>query len=242
MEPPRSIDVAAVGTLDEPTRRALYEHVVGQPAPVSRDEAAAALGLPRTTAAFHLDRLVSVGLLTTSFARRTGRTGPGAGRPAKLYQRSRTEVAVSLPPRRYDLVGELLAAALEDLASTDDAPNDVLGRRAYAAGHALAGRSQATEAAAAGPGPAREAAVKCLQDLGYEPRVAADGVTLVNCPFHDLARNHTDLVCGANLRLVDGLLDGVADRASATGLVARLRPEPGHCCVRLEDDVVGDHS
>src|SRR3954454_1833883 len=105
--------VAAVAALAEPTRRRLYEHVVRQPAPVSRDEAAAALGLPRATVAFHLDRLVDERLLDVGYERRSGRTAPGAGRPAKLYRRAACALAVSLPERRYDLAGHLLADALE---------------------------------------------------------------------------------------------------------------------------------
>jgi predicted ArsR family transcriptional regulator len=66
------------------------------------------VGLPRATAAFHLDRLVEEDLLDVSYQRRTG---PGAGRPAKLYRRSPHQVAVSLPQRRYDLAGQLLSSA-----------------------------------------------------------------------------------------------------------------------------------
>ncbi|HKN51315.1 MAG TPA: helix-turn-helix domain-containing protein, partial [Amycolatopsis sp.] len=99
--------VGAVASLDEPTRRRLYEHVVRQPAPVSRDEVAATLGIPRATVAFHLDRLVCADLLTVSYERRTGRSGPGAGRPAKLYSRSARQVSISLPERRYELAGRL---------------------------------------------------------------------------------------------------------------------------------------
>src|SRR5947199_10787376 len=106
--------VAAVAALDEPTRRRLYDHVVRQPAPVSRDEVVAALQIPRATVAFHLDKLVSEQLLDVTYERRTGRGGPGAGRPTKLYRRSERQVAVSLPERRYELAGRLLAAAIEE--------------------------------------------------------------------------------------------------------------------------------
>src|SRR5215210_6878080 len=106
--------VAAVAALAEPTRRRVYEHVARQPAPVDRDEVAAAVDVPRTTAAFHLDRLVRCGLLDVHFERRTGRSGPGAGRPSKLYRRADRSIAVSLPERSYDLAGDLLAAALTE--------------------------------------------------------------------------------------------------------------------------------
>src|SRR5829696_1475395 len=101
MDDARTAHVTAVAALAEPTRRRLYDHVVRQADPVSRDEAAAATDVPRATAAFHLDRLVADGLLDVVFERRTGRTGPGAGRPAKLYRRAERSVAVSLPERSY---------------------------------------------------------------------------------------------------------------------------------------------
>src|ERR671916_286579 len=129
--------ISAVAALDEPTRRRLYDHVVRKPEPVSRDDAAAALELPRTTAAFHLDRLVDEGLLDVVYQRRTGRTGPGAGRPAKLYQRSNQHVAVSLPQRRYDLAGLLLSSALEHAERSGDSPRTALDQRAYQLGRKL---------------------------------------------------------------------------------------------------------
>ena len=113
-------DVSAVAALDEPTRRRLYDHVVRQQAPVSRDEAAAALGLARQTAAFHLDRLADESLLDVVYERRSGRTGPGAGRPAKLYRRSAKQVSVNLPERQYELAGRLLAQALEESEATGE--------------------------------------------------------------------------------------------------------------------------
>src|SRR3954449_4357048 len=100
MEEARTTQVEAVAALAEPTRRRLYDHVVRQAAPVSRDEAAAAGGVPRPTVAFHLDRLVDDGLLDVVFERRTGRTGPGAGRPSKLYRRGAGGGPGSPPPRR----------------------------------------------------------------------------------------------------------------------------------------------
>jgi len=106
-------DVAAIAALGEPTRRRLYAYVVRRPEPVTRDEVAAALRIPRATVAFHLDKLVAEELLSVTFERRTDRAGPGAGRPAKLYRRSDRQVAVTLPERRYELAGHLLAAALE---------------------------------------------------------------------------------------------------------------------------------
>ena len=131
-------DVAAVASLDEPTRRRIYDHVRAHAVPVSRDDVADALEVPRRTAAFHLDRLAEQGLLAVSFARRSGRSGPGAGRPAKLYQRSAREVSVSLPPRHYDLAGRLLAGAVVEAQHSGEPPREVLDRRARDFGRALA--------------------------------------------------------------------------------------------------------
>lgn len=207
--------VSAVAALDEPTRRRLYEHVSRQPCPISRDEAADALSIARSTAAFHLDRLADRGLLDVTFERRTGRTGPGAGRPSKLYQRTADSVTVSLPQRQYDLAGHLLADTLEESQRSGEAPQSVLARQARERGVSL-GRGQRR---------LRDA----LEDCGYEPFEEGSDLLLANCPFHDLAQSHVDLVCGMNLSLLRGILDGVQEG----GYTARLDPAPGRCCVRL---------
>ena len=235
MTEPEDTQVAAVAALDEPTRRRLYQHVVRQGGPVSRDDAAAAVDVPRSTAAFHLDRLADEGLLEVVYERRTGRSGPGAGRPSKLYRRSDLEVAVNLPGRRYDLAGELLAAALEDAEASGGSPREVLERLAHDEGERLGGDARA----AAGPdAPDRQVVADVLESQGFEPRVEADELLLGNCPFHALAEQHTALVCGMNVHLLDGLVDGVAGEPGTSHagvpLRAHLDPEPGRCCVVLD--------
>jgi predicted ArsR family transcriptional regulator len=215
-EAPRP-DVSAVAALDEPTRRRLYDHVVRQQGPVSRDEAAAALGLARQTAAFHLDRLADEALLDVVYERRSGRTGPGAGRPAKLYKRSAKQVTVSLPERNYELAGRLLAQALEESEATGEPVRAVLHRKAHHLGARLAGQG--------GPD-----VFELLERYGFEPRHDGDAIVLGNCPFHALAREHTQTVCGMNLHLLRGVLEGLEDSSRH----ACLAPSPGHCCVRLE--------
>ena len=179
------------------------------------------MGVPRPTTAFHLDRLVADGLLDVHYERRSGRTGPGAGRPAKLYRRAECSVSVSLPERRYDLAGELLAAALAEAEQSGERPAAVLERRAFRRGSELA--ADVSEGS-------RDAALRVLEEHGFEPRDDGGAIALANCPFHVLAREHTELVCGMNLRLLEGVLDELPE----AGLVARLRPRPGMCCVRLE--------
>ena len=214
--------VEAIALLDEPVRRDLYEWVIAQPEAVGRDQASTALGITRALAAFHLDRLARAGLLETEFRRLTGRSGPGAGRPAKLYRRSAREVEVSLPARRYGLAAELFAQALDRGAVN----GDTLATVAHEAGVAL-GRS-----ARRGRRPGTSRALRVLADGGYEPVVSEDGtIRLRNCPFHALASDHRDLTCGMNLALAKGMLDGVG----TADLSAQLDPQPGWCCVVLRD-------
>ena len=211
-------DVAAVAALEEPTRRRLYELVAASPEPVGRDQAAEALDLPRSNAAFHLDRMVGQGLLEVVYARRTGRSGPGAGRPAKLYRRSGRQITVNLPERRYDLAGRLLAGAIERSAQTGESAPDILAEHSRQAGVEL-GRS-------AEPAPTREV----LSRLGFEPSEANGRIRLGNCPFHALAADYPDTVCRMNLHLLAGMLEAVDDAE----WTAEPDPEPGPCCVRLE--------
>jgi predicted ArsR family transcriptional regulator len=224
-------DVAAVAALDEPTRRAIYDHVRASPGAVSRDDVADALGVRRRTAAFHLDRLADEGLLAVSFARRSGRTGPGAGRPAKLYQRSDREVSISLPQRQYHLAGRLLADAVVEAEQSGEPPRDVLDRRARELGHALmseqSGRALVSEQPGAG---GTGVLMDLLEGQGYEPQLEAGAIVLRNCPFHAMAQEQTELVCGMNLHLLEGVLAG----GVKARFHARLDPGPSRCCVRLE--------
>ena len=215
-DPDEQLDAVAV--LADPTRRALYRHVSRAEEPVGREEAAAAVGVSSSLAAFHLDKLVTAGLLRTSFRRLSGRTGPGAGRPAKLYERSPREVAIALPARQYELAARLLLEAVDDPARLDAAARE-LGHEVGAAG------------ASAGAPRSRRASLarmeSLLEDLGYEPVVEGDGVVLRNCPFHALAQQSTALICGMNVELVAGMIDGLRAR----GVTAELSPQPGRCCV-----------
>lgn len=208
---------ASVGALAEPIRLALYEYVAARGEPVGREEAATALDLAPHTANFHLDRLVEAGLLATEYRRLGGRTGPGAGRPSKLYKRAEEQVAISLPDRKYDLVGHILASGIERASGGAD-PAATAGEAAAELGRAIG--------AEAAPGDVA-AFTKVLADHGFEPRVDGDTVLLANCPFDTLARSHTELVCGLNRSFVQGVADGIGCDVSAC-----LAPEPGMCCVQ----------
>ena len=216
--------VASIGALGDPLRRDLYLYVCAQPYAVSRDEAAEAVGVPLHKAKFHLDRLEAEGLLTAEFARLTGRTGPGAGRPAKLYRRAESEISVSLPGREYEIAGHLLAAAVATSVRTGESPIDALHREA-----AQRGREWARAALAESEGTPLELAERALATHGYEPRDDDRRVILANCPFHTLAESHTQMVCGMNLALVQGLVDEIGPDA----VECRLEPGEQRCCVVL---------
>jgi predicted ArsR family transcriptional regulator len=146
-----------------------------------------------------------------------------------LYKRSSKELAVSLPERRYDLAGKLLAEAITR-AQRDDVPvRDAVQQVATEQGRALG--SQVRERAGHRPSPSATLTATCevLDAHGYEPRPDEHGLTLHNCPFHALAQEATDLVCGMNLDLLSGLLDAV----DSSDLEAVLRPAAGRCCVQL---------
>ena len=211
--PDRLTDLAALASLDEPVRRRLYEYVSDAGRPVSREEAAEAAVITRTLAAYHLDKLAGAGLLATTYRRPEGRAGPGAGRPAKLYQQATRELAVSVPPREYELLARLLAEAAE---------SDTTGRvRSTLNGVARSvGRRAGTEAGGD--------LATALRGCGYQPHPTPDGgIELRNCPFHRLAQEYRDLVCGLNLSLIEGVISGSArPRARAV-----LSPARGRCCV-----------
>jgi predicted ArsR family transcriptional regulator len=241
--PPGGPDLASLSTLDDPVRRRLYEVVTRQDGPLGRDEAASAAGIGRALAVYHLDKLVESGLLTASYQRPAGRSGPGAGRPAKLYARSDREFAVTVPPREYELAARLLVQVVESDASgrSRAALAEVAHRLGAELGSAF--RAGATGAGAAEAAPAhRNAAsrdvasrdvVSALAQQGYEPGRDDDGVIrLRNCPFHQLAERHRDVVCHMNLALVEGLVAGLDDE----GWRPVLDPRPGQCCVAIGGD------
>lgn len=216
--------IAKVALLAEPVRRALYLYVSRQSEPVGRDEAADATGTTRENTAFHLDKLVEEGLLETSYRRLGGKTGPGAGRPAKLYRRSSRQLQVAIPARRYELAAELFAQALEGRDGRD--PRARVGAAARRFGASLGEVAQSRPSRAS----LFRKAIEVLEEHGFEPVERPRGVVrLGNCPFDALAESHRELVCGMNLAFMEGMVAGL----EASGVTATLDPQPGRCCVTL---------
>jgi predicted ArsR family transcriptional regulator len=224
LESPNPHGLADLQALADPMRRRLYEYVLGRAEPVSRDDAATALGIGRPLAAHHLDRLVAAGLLDTEFHRRSGRTGPGAGRPAKFYRSSGREVRASLPERRYEVAADLMASAME----ADRDASDALERAAWQRGEEL-GQEARRRLESEGAGDVRASLASVLGDAGYAPFERDGELRMLNCPFHELAQRHRAVTCGMNLAMLQGLMAG----AGLPPEDARLDVQPGMCCVAI---------
>lgn len=204
-------EITRIATLDDPIRRRLHGFVRAKGEPVGRDEAAKRLGISRSLAAYHLDKLAEEGFVQISYARPAGRTGPGAGRPAKLYAPAEGELSVTVPARDYELAADVFvdAAAADSSGQVEGAVREA----ARARGRELRGGRKSLRAA--------------LAERGYEPYEDEEGtIRLRNCPFHRLAAEHTELVCGMNQALLEGLVEG-------DDVVAELDPQPGRCCVAI---------
>jgi len=218
-------DVMAVALLAEPTRQRLYLYVRERGEPVGREEAARHAAIKPRLAAFHLDRMAEAGLLDVDYRRLSGRVGPGAGRPAKVYSVSSRSFSVEVPQTRYGLAASMMATALSAGDSRGDGKS--LQDVATAVGESLGGeiRQQART-----KGARLEAVQRKLNQLGYEPRVQESGEwTMRNCIFAELSSSHRELVCPMNAAFVTGLVDG----AHVKSLRVERRTAPPGCCVRL---------
>ncbi|HEY5546248.1 MAG TPA: hypothetical protein VIK50_09355 [Gemmatimonadaceae bacterium] len=219
--------ITGLAALDEPVRRSLYFFVVERQREVSREEAAKAVGISRALAGFHLDRLASEGLLETSFRRLSGRAGPGAGRPAKLYRRSSRQLEVSLPQRSYELAARILVEAVD--ASKAPQTQGALRKTARMIGERIGSASKARAGSRPGKKRLIEGTMDALAANGYEPERTTNEIRMHNCPFHALVSEHKELVCGMNLALMEGVVEGL----DLPGLKPVLDAKPGMCCVAL---------
>lgn len=217
-------DLTALASLAPGTRRDVYFLALARDG-ITADQAGEALGVARSTAAHHLERLLEDGLVEAEFRRLTGRTGPGAGRPAKIYRPADRELDVTLPPRQYRLAAELLARAVAGAGS--QAATDALVDSARAAGRDIGAAARARRAG--DPDPRRQAAA-LLRERGVAPDELEDGTLLLrNCPFERLVAGHEEVVCEMHRALTEGILDGLG----AAGLRAERSARSDACCVAL---------
>jgi predicted ArsR family transcriptional regulator len=215
-------ELEVIGTLREPTRRQLYHYIERQPRAVSRDEAAEVVGVSRALAAFHLEKLVKVGLLTAEYRRLSGRTGQGAGRTSKLYRRSRHQFEMSLPHRNYELLARLLAQSLSSAPGTS--PGVTAG---HEYGRSLGVRAHRRMRGRPGPERLFGCVENVLESLGFDPyRTSSSELRLRNCPFDPLSRLFTPVVCGVGQAIMSGVVEGVAAEQASVG----RDEQPGRCC------------
>jgi predicted ArsR family transcriptional regulator len=219
---------AALHLLAEPTRRRVYDAVRAADGPQTREAIAGVTGINRRLAAFHLDLLAEGGLLDVDYARPAGRSGPGAGRPAKRYRPAPIDIELRVPARRYDLAARILARAVAESADGDDAREQAM-RAAREEGVQI-GRLR-RPAGRLSSAATLDTAERVLGDLGYEPARSDDRcVRLRNCPFRSIVDVAPTLVCGINDELVSGLLTGLGGHRSVT---AALDGDAPDCCVTV---------
>jgi predicted ArsR family transcriptional regulator len=224
--------LTGIAGLGDRLRRSLYRYVAERGVPVSRDDAARAAGISRPLAAYHLDKLVDDGLLEASYLHRGDRRGPGAGRPAKHYLRTDRQIELSLPALDYAVLAELLARAIE--ADASGAARAALNQAAAGLGAELATEATNHTAAEVDRTDVLAALRQTLASRGYEPYDDSDGtIRLRNCPFDRIAAQHRELVCGANLAMLQRLADQLGGDPPVRAL---LDPRPGRCCVALTRD------
>lgn len=218
----------AVHVLAEPTRRRIFDTLRSRRVPTTRDDVATELGISRSLAAFHLDQLSDAGLVDVSFARPPGRTGPGAGRPAKRYAARTCELAVTVPARRYDLVARILARGVASGGKRRDATAATL-EAAQDEGHRI-GILRRPSSRSLSRQQTMVCAAEALGDLGFEPGPEGSSLRMRNCPFHAVVDVAPELVCGLNQAFIGGLLDGLGGHDAVTAV---LDPAPPDCCVRV---------
>jgi predicted ArsR family transcriptional regulator len=215
-------EIDRVSILAEPLRRRLYLYVAGLAEPVGRDQAAKVVGTSRRLAAFHLDRLVESGLLEVSYRRLTGRTGPGAGRPSKLYQRSPHRIPLALTAREEPVAARILARAMEGGESVES-----LERATHSWGRQIGQEARERAGRNAAPAEILRMALDALTQAGFDPRPEPDGrILLSRCPFEASKSGATVRICHMNLALCRGLIEGL----KAPRWSVRLDPQPGRCC------------
>jgi predicted ArsR family transcriptional regulator len=217
----------ALGTLADDNRRRMYLFIRQKARPVGRDEAAESVGISRKLAAFHLDKLVEKGLLKARYMRLTDKRGPGAGRPSKVYEPTGSEMAVSIPSRSYDVAAKILIEAMQHAGPWGETVPESARQEGF-----VLGRKVRSARRLRSPGDKRtlELSREVLYDRGYEPYRDHHGdVRLRNCPFHELAQQSVEIVCGLNQAFIDGFLMGLGNES----VTAVLDPQPGQCCVRL---------
>jgi predicted ArsR family transcriptional regulator len=221
--------MAALAALGEGWRRTLFDLIRRARRPVSREEAAASVGVSRRLAAFHLDKLVKAGLLRARY--QTSPSAPRrAGRAPKVYEADDVDIQVSIPQREYAVLADILVETVRTETKGESAAQAAL-RMSLLRGKELGNAEPVPGGRAALDGPrCLDLAEGILRRHGFEPYRQGPGtVRLRNCPFHPLSAKAPGLVCGMNHAYLAGLLAGMGTES----VQAFLDPRPGECCVEL---------
>ncbi|WP_344946037.1 helix-turn-helix transcriptional regulator [Actinomadura miaoliensis] len=221
--------ISSIGVLAEGLRRRMFAFIRRARRPVTRDEAAASVGISRKLAAFHLDKLVDAGLLRAHYAAPEGNRK--VGRRPKVYEPTGVQIRLSIPERRHELLADLLLDAVVTERDDETAAQAAM-RAAYQRGRRL-GDSERSRVRPGRLGAERGLTLceRMLEEHGFEPvREGPIRLTLHNCPFHPLAAQAPDLVCGMNHAFLTGYVEGLG----VTAVEAVLAPRPGECCVELK--------
>ncbi|HEX3650764.1 MAG TPA: transcriptional regulator [Pseudonocardiaceae bacterium] len=218
--------IRAVAALEDDLRRGMYAFIRAARRPVTRDEAAAEVGISRKLAAFHLDKLVTAGLLRAGYE-----SARKVGRAPKVYEPTDDDITITIPRRQHDVLADILLDAVLTETPGETATEATL--RVAATRGEQVGRTEREQGSAKGRLGAERALTLTQEVLarhGFEPaRETRTCVRLRNCPFHPMAAKAPELVCGVNHRFVTGVLTGLR----ATSIEATLAPRSGECCVEL---------
>lgn len=215
--------------LGDPTRRAIYVAIRESPEPMTTSRVAELFELHPNVARHHLEKLASDGWLIVSQRRASGKSGPGAGRPAKTYEASKREVSIHFSPRRYELLVELLMRVLERVA-----PQDV-SRVAQEVGREY-GKELAAEIGApndSGYAESVQAVAVAMTGLGFSMDPDVDGQRLLtsHCPFGEAATDHPDVVCSLDRGIVTGLVGALGTSCDPV-LIPHQQPDDD-CITRV---------
>jgi predicted ArsR family transcriptional regulator len=222
---PATVD--AVAALADPVRRSLFELVRSVPGAVSRADAAGAVGISRKLAAFHLDKLVRVGLIVAdTAASAAGRVG----RRPRVYRLAATDVQVSIPARKPQLLASLLLDAVTRRRVGEDGVAAALRVSRERGRERGSAEREARRPGRLGVERGLSLLESVLLTLGWEPlRHGTHTVEFRSCPFHPMAAESPEVTCGIHHAYVTGLVEGLG----ASALEAVLAPGSAGCCVRL---------
>lgn len=205
---PAAAVLTAAAALSDELRRQMYAYIRQAHRPVSREEAAERVGISRKLAAFHLDKLVEVGLLRAHYEPVDGIRK--VGRAPKLYEPTDAELRISIPAREHDLLADILVHALlaeDENNAGREAAIQVARQRGAELG---AAESKRARPGRLGAERALTLAAGTLGRHGFEPdRISPTRLRLRNCPFHPLAAKAPQLVCGINHAFLSGFLDAL---------------------------------